>query len=455
LLADIKILKFGGTSVEDWPAFERAAQIVRASAGSGLVVVVSAIGGFTDALIRSFQSAATGETSTASQALEKHFERHLIIAGSLSPGALAAMEALIEKTRREINELLGIAATSDTARLRIQDEIVSFGEFLSANLLTLVLEQHGIPASYVDARRCIVTNEAHGNASPLLEEVSSRTRTELKPLLESRRVSVLGGFIGATVDGIPTTLGRGSSDYSATLIGAALDAGEIQIWTDVDGLQTADPGLVKSARTVPSISYEEASQLARLGARLMHPKMIEPIIGPRIPIRIRNSRAAAQPGTLISVKSESGEIISEVIKAIAYRPNLTTIDIRATPAFVANGFGHAIGEIFAQHETELHIVARSKEGITCAYEEDGRLPSIVQDLERLGSVEVSGKRAIIGCVGDDLGNGSSGAAAMLGALRNIDPSLTWHGSGSNNLIAIVAGDQVGSIVQRLHQGIFE
>ena len=454
--ADIKILKFGGTSVEDWPAFERAAQIVRAGAGSGLVVIVSAIGGFTDALIKSFQSGTTGETARALLSLEEHFERHLTVAGNLSPSALTAMAALIEKTRREISELLGLAATSDLARLRTQDKIVSFGEFLSANLLTLVLEQHGIPASYVDARRCIVTNEAHGNASPLLAEVSSRTKSELKPLLERRRVSVLGGFIGATSDGIPTTLGRGSSDYSATLIGAALDAGEIQIWTDVDGLQTADPALVKSARTVPNISYEEASQLARLGARLMHPKMIEPIVEPRIPIRIRNSRAAEQPGTLISVKSEPGsEVNSEVIKAIAYRPSITTIDIRSTPAFVANGFGHAISEVFAQHQTELHIVARSKESITCAYEEDGKLPSVVQDLKRLGSVEVGRERAIIGCVGDDLGNGSSGGAAMLGALRNIDPSLTWHGSGGNNLIAIVAGDQVGSIVKRLHQGIFE
>lgn len=445
-------MKFGGTSVEDWPAFERAAQIVRGNADSGLVVIVSAMSGFTDALIKSFQKGATGETAEALLLLEEHFERHLKVVRNLSASSITMMQALIERSRGEIIELLDIAAASDRATLRTQDKIASYGEFLSANLLTLVLEQHGIPASYVDARRCIVTNEAHGSARPLIEEVSSRTRTQLRPLIESRRVPVLGGFIGATVDGITTTLGRGSSDYSATLIGAALDACEIQIWTDVDGLQTADPSLVKSARTVPNISYEEAAQLARLGARLMHPKMIEPIIEHKIPIRIRNSRAPEQRGTLIRAKSEPDK---DVIKAIAYRPNLTTIDITSTPAFVANGFRRAISEVFTRHKTELEPVARSRVGVTFAYEEDAMLPFIVQDLERLGSVTVDRERAIVGCVGDGLRNGFSRGTTTIDVLRKIDPSLNWQGISNNNLIAIVEGDQARSIVRRLHQGIFE
>lgn len=315
-----------------------------------------------------------------------------------------------------------------------------------------MLGQYGIPARYLDARQCIVTNDAYGNASPLLEEVSSRTKTQLKPLIESGRVPVLGGFIGATLNGITTTLGRGSSDYSTTLIGAALDACEIQIWTDVDGVQTANPGLVQSARTVPNISYGEAAQLARLGARLMHPKMIEPIIEQQIPIRIRNSRAPEEQGTLIRATTELNR---EVIKAIAYRSNLATINIRSTPEFVANGFGHAISEVFAQHKTELDIVGKSKVGMTVAYADDPMLPTIVQDLQRLGSVSVSRDRAIIGCVGDGLTNGGTDGTNMVGLLRRIDPSLTWQGISNNNLIAIVDGDQVGPIVRRLHQGIFE
>ena len=448
----IKVMKFGGTSVEDWPAFERAAQIVRANADSGLVVVVSAMGGFTDALIRSSQISATDETAEAFLLLDEHFERHLTVARNLSASAKATMEAFVQNSRSEINNLITLAAQSDMATLRTQDQIASYGEFLSANLLTLVLEQHGVPASFVDARRCIVTNDAHGSASPLLAEVSRQTKTQLEPLIDGRRVPVLGGFIGATVAGITTTLGRGSSDYSATLIGAALGAGEIQIWTDVDGVQTADPSLVKSERTVPDISYEEAAQLARLGARLMHPKMIEPIIEQQVPIRIRNSRAPDARGTLIRANSRPDK---EVIKAIAYRANLTTIDISSTPAFVANGFRHAISEIFARHKTELEPVASSKVGMTFAYEEDAALPSVVQDLEKLGDVTVERARAIVGCVGDGLGNGFSDHTTIMDTLQKIDSSLTWQRISNNNLIAIVDGDEVGPIVRRLHQGIFE
>jgi aspartate kinase len=445
-------MKFGGTSLEDGPAFERVAHIVRSSQGTALVVIVSAMSGVTDALITSFRRAANRETAAALLSLEEHFERHLQVARNLSESALAKMQVLIQRTRCEISELLGITATSGMTTLRTQDTIASYGERLSANVLTMMLEQRGVPASYVDARRCILTNDEHGSASPLLEEVARRTRAELRPLLAMKRVPVLGGFIGATVDGLTTTLGRGSSDYSATLIGAALGAGDIQIWTDVDGVQTADPSLVKSARTVPEISCEEAAQLARLGARVIHPKMIEPVLGQEVSIQIRNSRAPEQRGTLICARPEPA---IGAVKAIAHRTNLTRIDITSTPAFVANGFLHAIRRIFTRHRTHMDMISLSGVGITFAYEEDGILPSIVRDLERLGSVEIERQRAIVGCVGDGLQNGAGSGKKIRNVLRDIDPSLTWQSTSSSNLIAIVDRDCVGSVVRRLHEGIFE
>lgn len=351
----MRVLKFGGTSVGDTTAFERAIQIVREQTNAPVVVVVSAMSGITDALI-----------STNREVINKELQRHVEVE--------AKCRSMIDAARDEIATLLD----SSMAKIKMQDAVAAYGETLCARLFTTVLEEHGVPASYVDARRCIVTDDSHGYANPLVGEAASRTRAELDPLLKTKRVPVLGGFIGSTIDGVTTTLGRGSSDYSATLIGAALHADEIQIWTDVDGVQTADPKLVPGTRTVPIISYDEAAQLAVLGARVMHPKMIEPVLSRRIPIRIRNSSAPEQDGTLICATSQS----AGVVKAIAHRMNNT--------------------------------------------------------------------HAVVGCVGDGLNNGSSGAASV----RKIDPSLEWKSTAPSNLIATVERDRVPEIVRQIHERIF-
>lgn len=314
----IKVLKFGGTSVADAAAFERAAEIARANVSSPVVVIVSAMSGVTDALIESLLTAANQGSSAALNILEEHFERHLRVAQTMDAEALAKCRTLIESTRNEIEGLLNVVAERGLADVRTQDAIASHGERLCASLFTMILEHRGIAACCVDARQCIVTDDQHGNANPLTEEVSSRTNTELTPLLEQGLVPVLGGFMGATKEGVTTTLGRGSSDYSATLIGAALQATEVQIWTDVDGVQTAHPNLVTATRTVPVISYTEAEQLAGLGARVMHPRMIEPLIDAGIPVRIRNSKFPDQAGTLICAESDAPK---GIVKAIAHRVN--------------------------------------------------------------------------------------------------------------------------------------
>jgi aspartate kinase len=312
----ITVAKFGGTSIQDSDAFKRVAQIVKAKQPWPLVVVVSAMSGVTDALIASFRGVSKQGADGSLALLEQHFERHLRVGRLLSAKRFARLEKSIAFTRAELRQLLRRAANSRSSDLRLYDAIVSQGEQLAANLLTLVFEEHELPAEYVDARRCMITDGKHGNAEPLLNEVRQRVPAELLLLVNTKRIPVLGGFIGATRKGVTTTLGRGSSDYSATLIGAALHAREIEIWTDVDGIQTADPRLVKTTRTVPHVSYTEAAQLAKLGARVMHSKMIEPVVAQRIPIRILNSHAPDQPGTLISQESSQS---NGGVKAIAHK----------------------------------------------------------------------------------------------------------------------------------------
>jgi aspartate kinase len=313
----ITVVKFGGTSIQDARAFARVAQIVTAKHAAPLIVVASAMSGVTDALIESFRSVSTHGVAASMMQVEEHFARHLHIGQNLSPERFARLRDLVENSRVEIRESLQRVTSNGKVDWRMYDAIASHGERLAANLLTLVLEEHRLPATYVDARRCVITNNEHGNAAPLLSRLRQRTRAELLPLVDRKLIPVLGGFIGSTVEGVTTTLGRGSSDYSATLIGAAVDAHEVEIWTDVDGIQTADPRLVPTTRTVPHVSYTEAAQLAKLGARVMHPKMIEPVIAAGIPIRILNSYAPQQPGTLISAESHPNGTVKAIAHTIA------------------------------------------------------------------------------------------------------------------------------------------
>jgi aspartate kinase len=312
----ITVIKFGGTSIQDGAAFARVAEIIKAGAKSPLVVIVSAMNGVTNALIESFRDVSTRGVESSLSLLERQFSRHVQVAEQLIPARVSKLRKLIDTARSEIAELLARASQTAVPDLRIHDATASYGERLAADLLTMILEERGVPAVYVDARRCVITDNEYGNAEPLLDELRQHTQVVLLPLVNTKRVPVLGGFFGATTTGVTTTLGRGSSDYSATLIGAALHAREIQIWTDVDGIQTADPRLVKSTRTVPHVSYEEATHLAKLGARVMHPKMIEPVIAQGIPIRILNSHAPRQRGTLISAKPASSK---NGVKAIAHK----------------------------------------------------------------------------------------------------------------------------------------
>lgn len=376
----IRVLKFGGTSVADAEAFQRAAKIVRANSDAPLVVVVSAMSGVTDALIKSLHG------SLSREALDEHFERHLKAAQLLGSEGVAKCRALVESSRREILALLD-HGTND---LQTQDAIAAYGEILCARLFTMILEHHFISASYVDARHCIITDDNHGSANPLTHETRLRTLSELNPLLAAKRLPVLGGFIGVTGEGVTTTLGRGSSDYSATLIGSALEAAEIQIWTDVDGVQTADPAVVNSTRTVPMVSYQEAAQLAGLGARVMHPKMIEPVLADQIPILIRNSRCPEKRGTVICAGFEP---VEGLVKAIAHRVNSRHAIVGCVGDGLSNGSQSVarVRKILKEIDPDLRWESTAASNLVTTVERDKASDVVRQIHDRLfGNKSVAG-----------------------------------------------------------------
>lgn len=450
------VMKFGGTSVEDADAFARVAEIVFAERANCLpVVVVSAMSRITDALLASVREAhiSGDEHTPALDKLYEHLERHNAVASQLlAPSEAARIATTINQTQAELGNLLRQIAAHHMPRLILQDVVVSYGERLSATLLAAVLQARGTPARYVDARRCVITDAEHGRSVPLAEQTNTATRTQLIPLLNQSVVPVLGGFIGATAEGATTTLGRGGSDYSAALIGAALSAREVQIWTDVSGVLTADPRVAPRARTVERLSFAEAAELAYFGAKVLHPKTIQPALDGQIPVRICNSRAPQLAGTLVCAETEIRPL---AVKAIAHKQGLTVLQITAARMLGAYGFLRAVFEVFERHRTAVDVVATSEVSISLTIDDDSALAAIVGELRRLGTVEVEERRAIICVVGEGLRSTPGVAARVFDQLRDINISLISQGASSINLTFVVDERQAPEAVARLHQAFFE
>ena len=450
------IMKFGGTSVEGATAFQNAARIVSERRELRPVVVVSAMAGFTDALLASVKESLHGDASSAASTLEKHFDRHLRVIEALLSSEAQRMRNLIEQSRSEINERLHAMAVEtdqdDNQRKRFADAVASFGERLSAAMLSAVLVENKVSATDVDARLCIVTDDEYGCAAPLIGETFRRTREQLQPLLESRSVPVLGGFIGATLGGETTTLGRGGSDYSAAIIGAALAAEEIQIWTDVPGVLTADPRVAPKARTVPKLSFEEAAELAYFGAKVLHPKTLQPAIERNIPVRICNSRAPESGSTLVVAETEKSP---QTVKAIAHKTGVTTVQVTSARMLGAYGFLRALFEVFDQHRTAVDVVTTSEVSVSLSLDDISALPSIVAEVEKLGSVNVEEKRAILCIVGEGLRSTPGIAARIFSTISDINVSLISQGASRINLTFAVEEARAREAVTRLHREFFE
>jgi len=444
------VMKFGGTSVADASAFENVSRIVGERMESRPVVVVSALSGMTDALIRSFELAQAGETDRALASLLALFERHESIADALlDEDAAKQFITNLRLAEKEISDLFGVVQ-ADSSSLR--DELLSFGERLSSALMTAVLRQDGVEAANVDARECILTDNQHGAASPIFAETFNRTRAVLEPILESRQIPVLGGFIAATSSGVTTTLGRGGSDYTAALLGAALSVDEIQIWTDVTGVLTADPRVVPQAQTIERMSYGEAAELAYFGAKVLHPKTIQPAIEGDIPVRICNSNAPDARGTLVCAQTETS---ARTLKAIAHKKGVTTVQITSARMLGAYGFLRALFEVFERHRTVIDVVTTSEVSVSLSLDDDTALPAILEDLRVLGTVGVEKGRAIICVVGEGLRGTPGIAARVFSTISDINVTLISQGASSINFTFAIEEDRALEAVRRLHHEFFE
>ena len=445
-------MKFGGTSVGDVAAFERVFHIVSTQIERRPVVVVSAMTKVTDALLAAFETAKKGEFAEAFASLDPHFDRHTEVARHYIPdGAPNEFNGELDFARGELSDLLMRVSRRSLPLQMLKDAVVSYGEQLSSRLLTEVLKSKGINARQVDSRRLIVTDDEYGAAQPIVDETNELVRLELDPLIGGREVPIMGGFIAASRSGETTTLGRGGSDYSAALIAAALNANELQIWTDVTGVMTCDPRICGEARTIPVLSYEEAAELAYFGAKVLHPKTIKPAVDHGIPVRVCNTFEPSEVGTM--VLGESGEAPNK-IKSIAHKKNITILRITSARMLGSYGFMSAVFQVFERYRTVIDVISTSEVSIALTLDNTAEVEKIAAELGRLGDVEVEPGYAVICVVGEGLRASTGLASKIFSTIDNVNIALVSHGASAVNLTFVVREEVVGDVIKKLHSEFF-
>jgi aspartate kinase len=446
------VMKFGGTSVEDAKAIDRAASIVKTRLPQKPIVIVSALAKVTDQLLATARAAGSGDRDTALKLSRSLRERHYNTAGELmGTGLFTQFHGELEAEFDALDELLrGITAVGELTP-RTTDYVAAYGEMLSSKIVAAAFSTRSIPACIVDSRECIVTDTTHTRAVPILDDTNERLRQKVKPLVDDGRVPVMGGFIGATRAGTTTTIGRGGSDFSASIIGAGLGAEKIEIWTDVDGMMTTDPNLCPDAHRIKIISFDEAAELAYFGAKVLHPATVLPAIQKNIPVYILNSRNPTCEGTRITTRVPH---CKNLFKAIAAKKRITIIDVAAPRMLMAHGFLKTIFEAFDRHRVSVDVVSTSEVSVSLTVDSNEAIPALAADLAKLADVKYEGRKAIICLVGESLRETPGIAAKVFGALPDTNIRMISQGASEINLSFVIEEQDVPNVIRHLHTTFF-
>jgi len=446
------VVKFGGTSVADAAAIARAAAITRSRAPRHPVVVVSALARATNELLAAAEQAARGQLIVALRGIEGLRDRHLSEAQALlgEGGDADDVRAELSAMCDELASLSEALSVLGHLTPRSLDAIAAYGELLSAALVHAAFRRYDLPVELVDARDVVVTDELHTRAVPDLDAITERARRVIAPIVAQGRVPVVGGFIGRSPAGVTTTIGRGGGDFSAALLGAALGADAIEIWTDVDGMLTADPRVVSGARLIEEIRFDEAAELATFGAKVLHPSTIAPAVQRGIPVFIFNSRRPEGRGTRITADAPR-----RAVSAIAGKGNVTVIKVNSSRMLLAPGFLRTLFEVFERHHTSVDVVATSEVSVSVTVDDPSRLDALLVELRALGDVSIERQRAVVAVVGAGLGGDSTTMARALGALHGMRVHMISLSATEINLTIIIDGDRLGEAMRALHAEFFD
>ncbi len=441
-------MKIGGTSMGDASRMDKALDIAEGQLMRAPVMVCSAMGGITDQIIQAYESAEEGKISESTAVFEQIKDRHYACARNFLEGdLLKAVVIDLDGTFAQFASLLkGVGLLRDCSP-RSRDALLSFGERLSTRLVHARARQRGMDTELLDARELIRSDDNFTSARPDMVETFRLCSEKIRP--ESGRLLITQGFIASTQGGVTTTLGRGESDYSASILGAALDAEEIQIWTDVNGIMSSDPRLIPEALTIPEITYEEAGELAFFGAKVVHPATIQPAVSKGIPVLVKDTGYPENAGTKIAKGAGSPGL-----KAISVKKGITVVSIASSRMLEAHGFLRRIFAIFDAAETPVDLVTTSEVSVSVTIEKTAALPGILEKLEDLGQVSVETDLSIICMVGRDLWKDPSFPAKAFGALKDIPVRMISLGASEVNLSLVVPAIKSDAALKNLHHKFF-
>ena len=448
------VMKFGGTSVANFEAITRTIFIIGGKLDQRPIVVVSALSKVTDLLYRISDAAASKDSSLTKELLAELRQRHVNLACELleqnpfqKESAVTRVNAICDELDALANAVCAVGELSD----RNKAIIISNGELLSSTIICFAMNAKGIRANWVDARTMMVTNDAYLKGEPIESEIVKRVPEAISEAYKGMDAVITQGFIATNLKGEQTVLGRGGSDYSASLIGMSVDAERIEIWTDVDGVRTADPRKVQNTKYLEKISFEEAAEMAHFGAKVLHPLTIEPAVKKNIPIYVLNSMNPSGKGTAIL----RNEFIEDGVKSVSFKENIRVINIFSMRMINTSGFLRRVFEIFSENKVSVDLISTSEANISVTVDASQKIDAVVSELSEFAEVIVDEDKAQVSVIGKNIVRLNGMLKKTFAPLKRCNVYMISQGASFVNISFVVDREELTEVVQDLHDHLFD
>ncbi len=447
-------MKFGGTSVANFEAITRTIFIIGGKLDQKPVVVVSALSKVTDLLYRISDAAAAKDHVLTKDLLTQLRQRHVSLACELleqnpvqKESAVGRVNAICDELDALANAVCAVGELSD----RNKAIIISNGELLSSTIICFAMNAKGIRTNWIDARKMMITNDSYLKGEPVVDEIVARVPGMVEEAYKGMDAVITQGFIASNLAGQQTVLGRGGSDYSASLIGMSIDAEKIEIWTDVDGVRTADPRKVQNTRYLEKISFEEAAEMAHFGAKVLHPLTIEPAVKKNIPIYVLNSMNPSGKGTAIL----RNELIEDGVKSVSFKENIRVINIFSMRMINTSGFLRRVFEIFSENKVSVDLISTSEANISVTVDASEKIDRVVTELSEFADVIVDDDKAQVSVIGKNIVRLNGMLKKTFAPLKRCNVYMISQGASFVNISFVVDREELTEVVQDLHDHLFD